>query len=92
MLQILKGMKEGDWRHLTRHLLHDLQKGLSKKAMQQFRGTVSRPYPVEVTRMELTGVGCVANVSLASQEHMALFFKVRSKNSKCRHRVFGVRF
>ena len=57
-------------------MLHDLQKGLTKKATQQFRGTVSRPAPVAVTRIEFSGVGCVANVTLASQEHMDLFFKV----------------
>lgn len=67
-------LEEGQWKHFTRNLVHDLQKGISKKALQQFKGTVTKPFPVSVTKVAFQGVGCVTNLSLANQEHMRQFF------------------
>ncbi len=87
------GRSEGEWVHFARDLLQDLQKGVSKKGMHAFK----RGGPVVLAELRLEGFGCVANVSLAEQEHLRMFFSaadwlVRSQDSSGGWPVTGVVF
>ncbi len=64
------GLREGEWKHFSRDLTRDLQKGVAKKAFQAFR----RGGPARVVELRLEGIGCVTNVTLAEQEHARMFF------------------
>jgi len=61
---------ENVWLHFSRDLLADLEKGLqgNKKAINLLRK--SKPL---ISHLKLEGVGCVANVSMASERHFSAF-------------------
>ena len=42
--------------------------------LHTFLQSFSRSGPVRLTEFRLAGVGCVANVTLAEEEHLSMFF------------------
>lgn len=65
-------LKEGEWKHFTRDLMKDIQKGLGKKAFLNYK---RRAQGIAIDDLTLEGVGCITNVSLANQEYFQLFLK-----------------
>ncbi|XP_046389558.1 D-glucuronyl C5-epimerase B [Ischnura elegans] len=61
----------GEWRHLTRDLLVDLQKGFLH--MGRKRRPLSRS-KIKVTGFTIRGSGFLDNLTLSSSEHMAQFY------------------
>ena len=61
------GLREGQWKRFTRSVMYDLKAGVGKKVFLEFRDFG------RVAGIQLDGVGCVTNVSLSRQEHLAFF-------------------
>jgi heparosan-N-sulfate-glucuronate 5-epimerase len=65
-------LAEGVWKPFTRNLLQDVQKAVSKKAFAAF--VQNDRASIRATKLQLNGVGCVTNVSIASSEHLKMFY------------------